>query len=343
MVFTLILPEFLGAKAYAGMRLTRRSVDQVKSFKAFDGGSLSEEEISNWTKTHAYCAEMGGFVIRLYGARNMDTGVVATADILELRRNGLLPTLPRITAEHLNDLSNGDPLTKAAAIGQVSWIVVQIIARAANRLPRTQLEITACGFAASTLLTYLLWWAKPQAIRSVTELQIPSDFFDPFSELQNESCQHRLYGVRELVIRSPTGQYRKLADNEPMPNDSLSGEVGHCLVIDIRLGIMVLGGIQCAAWNFDFPTTIESHLWRCSSITTVSTYLVMFLFFCFIPSSQFGVNGKLTEVGSHFFLSCFWLGGVLFFSKRCIRSFTCRQEHLFRPGHQIFFIQLEKH
>jgi hypothetical protein len=87
---------------------------------------LSEEEISNWTKTHAYYAEMGGFMIRPYGARNMDTRVVATADILELRRNSLLPTLPRITPEHLSNLSNEDPLTKAAAIGQVSWMVVQI-------------------------------------------------------------------------------------------------------------------------------------------------------------------------------------------------------------------------
>jgi hypothetical protein len=247
-------------------------------------------------------------VIRPYGARNMDTGVVATAGILELRRNGLLPTLPKITAEHLNALSNGDPLTKAAAIGQVSWVVVQIIARAANRPPSTQLEITACAFAASTSLTYLLWWGKPQAIRSVTELQISTDFFDRFSELLNESCQHRLYGVRELVILSPTGQYRKLADNEPMPNDSLSGEVGHHFIIGILLGSMVLGGIQCAAWNFDFPTTIESHLWRYSSIATVSAYPVIFLFFCFIPSSQFGVNEELTEVGNYFFLMLFLAG-----------------------------------
>jgi hypothetical protein len=188
MVFTLILPEFLGAKVYAEMHLARRSMDQVKSFKAVDGERLSEEETSNWTKTHAYYAEMGGFMIRPYEARNMDTRVVATVDILVLRRNGLLPTPPRIKAEHLNDLSNGDPLTKAAAIGQVSWMVVQIMARAANRLPSTQLEITACAFAASTLLTYLLWWGKPQAIRSVTELQVSTDFIDPFSELLNESC-----------------------------------------------------------------------------------------------------------------------------------------------------------
>jgi hypothetical protein len=137
MAFTLILPEFLGAKAYAEMRLARRLMDKVKSFKAVDGESLSEEEISNWTKTHAYYAEMGCFVIRPYGASNMDARVVATADILELRRNSLLPTLPRITAEHLSNLSNGDPLTKAAAIGQVSWMVVQIKARAVKRLPST--------------------------------------------------------------------------------------------------------------------------------------------------------------------------------------------------------------
>jgi hypothetical protein len=79
-----------------------------------------------------------------------------------------------------------------------------------------------------------------------------------------------------------------------MPNDSLSGEVGHHFVIGIILSSMVLCGIQCAAWNFDFPTTIESHLWRYSSITTVSVYPVMFLFFLFHAPSQFGVCGKLT-------------------------------------------------
>jgi hypothetical protein len=133
-------------------------------------------EISNWTRTHAFYAEMGGFVIRPYGNQRPEVRHVATADIMELRRNGFLETLSTITADRLNDMSNGDTFTKAAAVGQVSWMVIQVIMRAAKGLPITQLEITACGLAASTFLTYLLWWDKPQAVTSVTELRASAEF-----------------------------------------------------------------------------------------------------------------------------------------------------------------------
>ena len=110
-----------------------------------------------WTRTHAFYAEMGGFVIRPYGNQRPEVRHVATADIMELRRNGFLETLSTITADRLNDMSNGDAFTKAAAVGNFSWMVIQVIMRAAKGLPITQLEITACELAASTFLTYLIW------------------------------------------------------------------------------------------------------------------------------------------------------------------------------------------
>jgi hypothetical protein len=47
MAFTLILPEFLVAKAFAERQAAKKSMDQVKILKGVDGRSLSESEISN--------------------------------------------------------------------------------------------------------------------------------------------------------------------------------------------------------------------------------------------------------------------------------------------------------
>src|SRR5450756_1738905 len=103
MVFTLILPEFLAAKAFAEMVVARKSITRVPRLQGGEGVILSEIEISNWTTAHAFYAEMGGFVVRLKGAGTTDSIVVATADILKFKRYGFLETLQAITADHLND------------------------------------------------------------------------------------------------------------------------------------------------------------------------------------------------------------------------------------------------
>jgi hypothetical protein len=274
MVFTLIIPEFLVAKAFAERTVARKSMDEVKILKEVDGGSLSEAEISNWTTAHAFYAEMGGFFIRPYGEGTTDTIVVAAADILALRRKGLLRTLPKITAEHLNDLSNGDMFTKAVAIGQVCWMVVQVVVRAAKGLPITQLEITTCGFAASTFLIYLLWWEKPQAVRSATELPLSTE--SPEFELL-DSFEVRVFGFYELV--ATIGPNRGLRINESMPNETIADVVGERFFVGCLLGGIMLGGVECAAWYFHFPTNIELWLWRISSLVTVAASPVVCIAF----------------------------------------------------------------
>jgi hypothetical protein len=273
MIFTMLVPEFLLAKAFADMTTARLSMKKVKDLILADGTKLPEAEVSNWTRTHAFYAEMGGFVIRPYGNRS-DFRIVATADIFMLRKKGFLGTLPEVNAEHLNDLSNGDPFTKAAAIGQVSWMVVQVILRASRRLPITQLEITACGFAASTFLTYLLWWEKPQAVGSVTELPLLADA-DLDTDAFNLCIHHRAFALRGMFLVKNLDE--ALMPNKPMPNDSVARDVDIHFVAGILLGGIMLGSVQCVAWNFDFPTAVELFLWRYLSIVTITAYPMMYV------------------------------------------------------------------
>jgi hypothetical protein len=274
MLFTLILPEFMFAKACAERIIAQRSMKKVRSLK-HQNVDISEAESSNWTTAHAFYAEMGGFVIHPHGEGTTGTRVVDTFDIMEFRRRGFLRTLPTITADHLNDLSNGDSFTKIAAVGQVSWMVVQVIERAVKRLPITQLEVTACGFAALTFLTYLLWWEKPQAVRSVTELSLSETApdFEALAEFLND----RRFGINDMVV-VVDGATRKLKDNEPMPNQTISFDKNFDItfILGFVLGGIILGCVESTAWKFDFPTSIELLLWRISSLLIIAAFPLLY-------------------------------------------------------------------
>jgi hypothetical protein len=274
MIFTLILPEFIFAKACAERIVAQKSMKKVRSLK-HQKVDISEAERSNWTTAHAFYAEMGGFVIHPHGEGTTDTRVLDTFTILEFRKRGFLRTLPTITADHLNDLSNGDSFTKTAAVGQVSWMVVQVIVRAVKRLPITQLEVTACGFAALTFLTYLLWWEKPQAVRSVTELPLSEA---PEFEALEQLLTFRDFCFHELVVESDD-VCRNLKDNKPMPNHTMSvhKKTDYTFVLVFSLGGIILGCVESTAWKFDFPTSIELLLWRISSLLIIAAFPLLYI------------------------------------------------------------------
>ncbi|PBK85563.1 hypothetical protein ARMGADRAFT_861123, partial [Armillaria gallica] len=69
--------------------------------------------------------------------------------------------LAAISAETIEDKNKGDALSKAFSILQISWFIVQCIARANQHLPITLLETTALAFAGISFTTYFLWWNTP--------------------------------------------------------------------------------------------------------------------------------------------------------------------------------------
>jgi hypothetical protein len=62
MLFTLILPEFLVANAYAERIVAEKSMDEVKLIV-----DLTVDEMPNWTRAHSFYAEIGDFVIHKSG------------------------------------------------------------------------------------------------------------------------------------------------------------------------------------------------------------------------------------------------------------------------------------
>lgn len=68
---------------------------------------------------------------------------------------------PEVSEEELEDRSKGDGLSKALAVTQSFWFVIQLILRWAQGLIVTKLELFTLGFAAFTGMIYFMWWKKP--------------------------------------------------------------------------------------------------------------------------------------------------------------------------------------
>lgn len=68
---------------------------------------------------------------------------------------------PETTEEEIDDRSKGDALSKGVALLQISWFIVQLVARVWQGLVVTEIELTTAALAGLNTVMYLCWWSKP--------------------------------------------------------------------------------------------------------------------------------------------------------------------------------------
>ncbi|KAG6816841.1 hypothetical protein H0H87_002490 [Tephrocybe sp. NHM501043] len=66
-----------------------------------------------------------------------------------------------VSEEDILDRSKGDILAKSLVLIQVTWFIIQIMARAEQHLAITELEVVTLAFAVLNFITYFCWWNKP--------------------------------------------------------------------------------------------------------------------------------------------------------------------------------------
>lgn len=198
----------------------------------------------------------------------------------------LFGSLPDVSAQDLERLDSGDALVKLLAIIQVSWLMIQLLVRKISNIPSSQLEIAVLAFSASSLITYAILWNRPQEIDCRYKIQatkIPT---------ARELREILLYGPRYLWTWRPSqGRIDSNLKLAPIPNDA-SHQVGTIdgnrleswayvnngetlsVVAGSILSGTVFGGLHCLAWNFQFPTSTETLLWRICSILMVALPLL---------------------------------------------------------------------
>ncbi|KAI0059778.1 hypothetical protein BV25DRAFT_1918173 [Artomyces pyxidatus] len=188
------------------------------------------------TTRHGFLVTMGGFHYYKNGAPQHP---LSRKDVVELVRRGDL-ILP--TEEEIRGWSQSDALSKALAVVQALWFVVQAIARCIEGLPITQLEIMTLAYTTITVAMYVAWWDKPQNIGGPVRVAV--------HELPVSWAQMGLGG----------GIYR---------NNSLYADVV------ALLAAMLFGAVHCAAWHYVFPSGTERIIWRVSSLAIVALPVAM--------------------------------------------------------------------
>lgn len=131
-----------------------------------------EKEFSKygWSRTHGFFAVMGGFM--MYEG-NKPKRVILPRELATLVADGTID-FPTTTEDEIKDKSKGDALSKGLVMIQTTWFILQCIARGAERLPITELEVVTVAYAALNLLTYALWWNKPLNVDRPCRIDIKS-------------------------------------------------------------------------------------------------------------------------------------------------------------------------
>ena len=116
---------------------------------------------SGWTKTHGHFIQMGGFM--LFEGK-ISKGVLTPQRFSELLTAKKIE-FPNVTVEEIEDRSKADGFSKMIALGQTLWFVTQCIARGAQHLDLTPVELLTLSLAVLNGVMYFLWWNKPMDVR----------------------------------------------------------------------------------------------------------------------------------------------------------------------------------
>jgi hypothetical protein len=111
------------------------------------------------TWTYAWYVVMGGFVLDVSPLHDYhDTMTLTHHAVLELAADGLFLPMKK---QSIRDKSKADFLAKGLVLCQVSFLIVQLIARKLQDLPVTLLEIHTSVHVICALAMYCAWLGKP--------------------------------------------------------------------------------------------------------------------------------------------------------------------------------------
>ncbi|KAI9675860.1 MAG: hypothetical protein M1822_008869 [Bathelium mastoideum] len=151
-----------------------------------------------------YCfyVVMGGFVVDVSDMHNTYTEIVLTPEaIIELASRGHHFDIP---SDSIKDRSKANLLAKGLVVCQISWLVIQSVARSLVGLPLSLLEVHAMVHVACAVCLYALWWWKPKDIQSATIVDAALCIDD----------------VAELLMFNLENYYQRIERNTTLPKDA---------------------------------------------------------------------------------------------------------------------------
>ncbi|KAL5332336.1 hypothetical protein BJX70DRAFT_384443 [Aspergillus crustosus] len=183
---------------------------------------------------------------------------------------------PVVTAADIDNQSKSDPFTKAFAVLQCAWLIVQSITRASHGLPLTELELSTLAFIPCAFLMYTLWSYKPFDSQRAISLRCVLDETKTrrvraHLELNNDETRVReldIYSGFELLFGFVEANHERFWP----------------VTIFFNGTAVAFSAIHIIAWNWDFPSATIKTLWRIFSLVAtcfpIAWVIVAFLLLC---------------------------------------------------------------
>jgi hypothetical protein len=222
---------------------------EQRQLKVNDIASQLDKDQLPWTIDTAFYAICGGGVVLL----DQHTTALRERTLVEMARLHPKSLLPLQRAV-LQDPSKASGLAKFITCAQAFWFCSQCIARLSQNMAISLLELNTFAHCISAFFIYIFWWHKPYDVTTHIYLDLTD------------------LPVEGLGLR--TG-YR----SENMAKEMFSSffwaraEILRPLIM--FLTFLVYGAIHSLAWEYHFPTPAERIIWRCSSVATASTGLIV--------------------------------------------------------------------
>ena len=255
-----------------------------------------------WTARHAFFADMGGLRLR---CPDFPEFPINSVHLLWLVENGHVE-YPQLKETTIRDKNKADTLSRGITVLQVTWFIVQFIARGVQHLCITTLELSTLAFVCCTLHSSWFWRNKPldvaepitivceQNIRSIVHgastsdgphveyIRTPLEFLDLEARTSYVEtffyCMNVAMNQKEKIRPGPITSF----SNSTVSHKGLMA-VG--IVVGYIFGTLYFG-IHLAAWHFHFPSYVESWLWRSCSIV-LAFFATMYEFGCW-PGNHLG-------------------------------------------------------
>ncbi|KAG9316868.1 hypothetical protein JVU11DRAFT_2944 [Chiua virens] len=211
-----------------------------------------------WTRTHSHFILNGGFVLR------DDTGLseIKVDEFLQLLdANEILN--PIIAEADIKDKSSSGGLEKAIFIVQLSWFMIQVVARLVNHLTVTLVELDTVSLALLTLPLVFCWWYKPRCVKR------PLVFYKRDANRQNDPEVSPDNDSPNLLLdENRTIRTTRRAENFLFP----VGTDQHLpWFASLFLTWMMFGALHLMAWDYEFPSVTEKDLWRVASLALAAS------------------------------------------------------------------------
>ncbi|KAK8209677.1 hypothetical protein IWZ01DRAFT_542466 [Phyllosticta capitalensis] len=118
----------------------------------------SEARFKPWTLRQCFFGVSGGIAVDTSSFWFTPEFKLSTQQLVELAKVGLLP---EVKDREVEDKSKADSLGKLLVCIQAGWFLLQVIARLAQRLPLTLLEVHVSSQVICAFGMYLCWLKKP--------------------------------------------------------------------------------------------------------------------------------------------------------------------------------------